>query len=112
MEPKVILRSLAVAAAMAVILWTAGPTAAESLDQRFAAVSGIIDQAGEMFNAAKKGHLPSLEVIKELQARIDLSRALRDQAGEDAKSGNTRAAQAKLDAAEFLAQKVYQAAEH
>jgi hypothetical protein len=97
---------------MAIFLGAAGAAGAGSLDQRLTAVAGIIDQAGEMFNAAKKGHLPSLEAIKDLQARIDLSQSLHDQAVEDAKTGKDRAAEAKLDAAEFLARKVFEAAEH
>lgn len=103
--------SLAVAAAF--VLFLAQPAgAAEGLDQRLAATGQTVDQADTMFRAAMKGHLPSLEVIKALRARMMLAEALYEEAKAAAAAGKADDADAKLDAADYLARQVFEASEH
>ncbi len=103
---------LPVLLALFMALSLAAPADAGTFAQRTDAVAKAIERAGDMFNSAKKGHLPSLEVINDLRARIGLARELYDAAVADAGSGNEWRARAELDAAEYLADMVYEASEH
>ncbi len=97
------------------LLLAAGPLAplrAETMDQRIAAVDKSIETASDMFNAAKKGHLPSLDAINDLYARMTLTYELFEAAVADAKAGKPRRARAELDAAEYMAGTVYEASKH
>ena len=99
-------------ALVASVLGAVESVKAETLDGRFDAADKAINRADEMFNNAKKGHLPSLETINDLQARIELAEDLLQQAREDMANKREYDAAAKLDAAEFLADQVYSIADH
>ena len=92
----------------------AGPRAAwaGSLDQRVEAVGKTVDEADDMFRAAMKGHFPSLQVINAVRARMALAKDLYRDAKAEASAGKANQAGAKLDAAEFLAQQVFEEAKH
>lgn len=98
--------------AFAAALMLSPPVYAGEIDQRIEAVGQAIDKADAMFNMAKKGHLPSLEVINQLYARMALARELHESATANAANGEARRAGAELDAAEHLADLVYKASEH
>lgn len=85
---------------------------AASLDRRVEAVGQAVEAADEMYTNAKKGHLPSLEAINALHARLALARRLYEEAKRAAGNGKTYEAGARLDAAEFLARAVYEASKH
>ena len=107
------LRSVSLALVVALAIAVASTaTRAENLDQRLETVGKTIDAADDMFRGAMKGHLPSLEVINALRARMSLAKALYKDARAEAAGGDADKAGADLDAAEFLAQKVYEAAKH
>ncbi len=99
-------------AVIGVLIILAAPVLAGSLDARIAAVGKTIDETDDMFRAAMKGHLPSLEEINSLRARFTLARELFKDAKDEAEGGDPDRAGAGLDAAEFLAQRVYEAAKH
>ncbi len=103
--------SLAFAAALAILL---APLAlwADALDQRVAEVGEKLDAADDMFKSAMKGHLPSLEVINALRARMTLAEALYADARTELADGKEYQAAARLDAAEYLAGQVFEASEH
>jgi hypothetical protein len=100
-------------AIVAVVTILAGPAAgAGSLEQRVEAVGKTVDEADDMFRAAMKGHFPSLQVINAVRARMALAQDLYRDAKTEAAAGKANQADAKLDAAEFLARAVYEAAKH
>lgn len=88
------------------------PLSAGAIDERLASVAQTIDEADDMFRAAMKGHLPSLEAINALRARLELAQNLYKGAESEAAEGKENQADAKLDAAEFLARHVFEAADH
>jgi hypothetical protein len=97
------------------ILITAGGSHiahAGDFEQRVAAVGETVDRADDMFRGAMKGHFSSLDQIKAVRAQLILAKSLYKDAGTDAEAGRTNEAAAKLDAAEYLAGRVYDAAEH
>ncbi len=103
--------SLAIAAALAILL---APAAlwADALDRRVAEVGEKLDAADDMFKSAMKGHLPSLEVINTLRARMTLAESLYEEAMAELADGKENQAAARLDAAEYLAGLVFEASEH
>jgi hypothetical protein len=102
--------SLAIVTVLAIL---AGPAArAGSLAQRVEAVGTTVDEADDMFRAAMKGHFPSLQAINAARARMTLAKELYGAAKAEAAAGKANQADAKLDAAEFLARQVYEAAKH
>ena len=104
--------ALCIAVFLVAGLVVALPAWAGELEDRIQAVAAEIEKADDMFAAAKKGHLPSVEVINNLSARMRLARSLHDQAVEESQNGKPRDAAAKLEAAEFLAQKVFEMSDH
>lgn len=106
----------ALLAALLIMALATGPVAparaAAALDQRIQAVAKAIDEADLMYASAKKGHLPSVQVVNELYARLKLARDLYDRAREATEAGRKYDAGAHLDAAKFLAQQVYDASNH
>ncbi len=102
--------SLAIVAVLAIL---AGPAAgAGGLEQRVEAVGKTVDEADDMFRAAMKGHFPSLQVINAVRARMALAKELYRDAKAEAAAGKANQAEARLDAAEFLARQVYETAKH
>lgn len=85
---------------------------ADELDQRVAAVGQKLDAADDMFRSAMKGHLPSLEAINALRARMTLAEALYEEAMTELADGRENDAGARLDAAEFLADQVFEGSKH
>lgn len=103
--------SLALGVVLAVAL---APLAARAggLEQRVAAVGQTVDEADDMFRSAMKGHFSSLKAINAARARMTLAKELYGGAKAEAAAGKADQAEAKLDAAEFLARQVYEAAKH
>ncbi len=107
------MRAVSLAIVAVLIILAAPATArAASLEQRVEAVGKTVDEADDMFRAAMKGHFPSLEVINAVRARMALAKDLYRDAKAEASAGKANQAGAKLDAAEFLAQQVFEAAKH
>ncbi len=103
--------SLAIAVAVAILVAPAAMSAG-TLEERIDQVGQKIVEADDMFRSAMKGHLPSLEVINALRARMTLARDLFKEAKTEAAEGKEYQAGAKLDAAEYLAERVFEASEH
>ena len=101
-------------AVAAVLIILAGLATAKGggLEQRVEAVGKTVDEADDMFRAAMKGHFPSVQAINAARARMVLAKALYRDAKAEASAGKANQAEAKLDAAEFLARQVYEAADH
>ena len=103
--------SLTIAAAFAILL-ASTTLLADTLDQRIEQVGQKIDEADDMFRSAMKGHLPSLQAINALRAQIILAQELYEAARSEAEDGKEFQAGAKLDAAEYLAEQVFETSKH
>ena len=99
-------------AAVLIILAGLATAQAGGLEQRVEAVGKAVNEADDMFRAAMKGHFPSVQAINAARARMVLAKALYRDAKAEASAGKANQAEAKLDAAEFLARQVYEAADH
>ena len=108
----IVRKSLILLVSVVSFLAAPGVLQAASLEQRIEAVAEAIEEADEMYTSAKKGHLPSLEAINSLHARLALARRLHEAAKHEAQNDKKYDAGAKLDAAEFLAHEVYEASKH
>ena len=104
--------SLVIVTVLAVLAAPGTAAAEAALDQRLAAVGAAVDKADDTFRGAMKGHLPSLEAINALRARMTLAKGLYQDARAAAEGGKTYDAAARLDAAEFLAGQVYEGAKY
>ncbi len=108
------MRIVVAAMALAILITTGAPlaTRAADLGPRVTAIGETLDKTDDMFRGAMKGHFSSLDQIKAVRAQLELAKALYADAQTDAGAGRTNEAAARLDAAEFLAGRVYDAAKH